>query len=506
MIKILNNKIIFWISADLLTYCLAYFLQKNYNGDFYSITDITNKPKKFFKEQNLVDFSKNWFLHDNIKIHKNPDLKYLKNFQNKFNIDLSELVRNDRIFNHYNELYEFSQEQINSILENECKLFEMILDEANPDYFITGETALRPHHLFYEMCKQKGIKVLMLNHANWKTLCYISQNRHKMDYIKKISDEEYDKCNFEFLQNLWEKSKVSKYHSKFHNQIKNSKISLFKAAMKYLFSSNGNIKTHYTYFGRHKLKILYNELKNSRIKKQRQRFIDLNLLQNFENSGTPFVYLPLHQEPERSLLIAAPKFSDQIETIQEIIKYLPENYELYVKEHPTQGTARGWRDISFYQKIMKYKKVKFFHPSFDSKTLLENCKLVISVGGTSSFEAAFFGKPSIIFANLGYSLIPSIKKLSSYYELKQEIHDSLNVRVNPNHVYNYIKILEENSFDFDILNFEQSYHNWFFLNGNLVDVNIDVEKMKQFLLHHENDLKYVSSEFMKKINASSDSK
>ena len=96
--------------------------------------------------------------------------------------------------------------------------------------------------------------------------------------------------------------------------------------------------------------------------------------------------------------------------------------------------------------------------------------------------------------------------MSSYYELKQEIHNSLNVRVNPNHVYNYIKILEENSFDFDILNFEQSYHNWFFLNGNLVDVNIDVEKMKQFLLHHENDLKYVSSEFMKKINASSDSK
>ena len=188
------------------------------------------------------------------------------------------------------------------------------------------------------------------------------------------------------------------------------------------------------------------------------------------------------------------------------MKNIPDNYELYVKEHPTQGTARGWRDISFYQKIMKYKKVKFFHPSFDSKTLLQNCKLVISVGGTSSFEAAFFGKPSIIFADLGYSLIPSIKKLNNYYELKQEIPDSLNVRVNPNHVYNYIKILEENSFDFDILNFEQSYHNWFFLNGNLVDVNIDVEKMKQFLLHHENDLKYVSSEFMKKINASSDSK
>ena len=43
--------------------------------------------------------------------------------------------------------------------------------------------------------------------------------------------------------------------------------------------------------------------------------------------------------------------------------------------------------------------VKIFHPNFDSKILLKNCKLVFSVGGTSSFEALFFGKPSIIFAD-----------------------------------------------------------------------------------------------------------
>ena len=283
------NKIIFWISADLLPFCLAYFLQKNYNGEFYSITDISNNPRKFFEEQEFVNFSKNWFYHDYMAINKEVDLEYIENFQKKYNIDLNELANNDRILNKYNPYYDFSKDEINSILENECKLFEMILDEANPDYLITGQTHLRPHHLFHEMCKQKGIKILMLNHANWKTFCYISQNRHKIDYIKKIGDEEYDECSFEFLQNLWEKSKVSKHHSKFHSQIKNSKISLFKAAMKYLFSSNENIKTHYTYFGRHKLKILYNELQNSRIKKQRQQFIDLNLLQNFENSNTPFV-------------------------------------------------------------------------------------------------------------------------------------------------------------------------------------------------------------------------
>ena len=84
----------------------------------------------------------------------------------------------------------------------------MVLDNVNPDYFITGETALQPNHLFSEICKRKGIKVLMLNHANWKTLCYISETRHKIDDFKEISQDEYPNCNFGYLQNLLEESKV----------------------------------------------------------------------------------------------------------------------------------------------------------------------------------------------------------------------------------------------------------------------------------------------------------
>ena len=53
----MNNKILFWISADLMTFCLAHYLQKSNIGKFYSITDITKKPKKFFEEQTFVNFS-----------------------------------------------------------------------------------------------------------------------------------------------------------------------------------------------------------------------------------------------------------------------------------------------------------------------------------------------------------------------------------------------------------------------------------------------------------------
>ncbi len=495
----MNNKILFWISADLMTFCLAHYLQKNNIGEFYSITDITNKPKKFFEEQTFVNFSNNWFYHDHIKINNNPDLDYLKTFQKKYNIDLMELGMNDRILNKYNEFYTFSKNEINSILENECKLFEMILDEVKPDYFITGETALQPNHLFSLICKAKGIKTLMLNHGNWKNFCYISETRHKFDNFDKLSSNEDKKINFNYLQNLWNKNKVSTSHTKYFNTIRNSKILFLRAGLNFLMSKNENIKTHYSYFGRTKIKVLYTEIKNLIKKKQRNNFIESNLIKEF-NFKKPFLYFPLHQEPERSLLIAAPKFTNQIKTIKEIMKNIPDNYELYVKEHPTQGPSRNWREISFYQEIIDMPNVKLFHPYFDAKILFQNSDLVISVGGTSSFEAAFFAKPSIIFADLSYSKIPTIKKLNSYDELKSGIIDSLKSSVNPNYVNNYIKTLENNSFVFEFMNFEEDCLNHFYMNGHTVDISITNDKMKKFLFNYKSELEKLSNEFIKKFN------
>ena len=494
----MTDKIIFWCSADLLPYCLSYFFQKKFDGDLFGIYDLTNKPKEFFKEQNLVNFSKVWFYHDHIKSKNKVDMKYLKQINEKYNLDLQELTKNDRILNKYNEYYDFSDNEINSIIESECKFFEKILDEIEPNYFITTETTLQPHHLFYKMCKKRGIKILMLNHANWKKLCYISQKRHKIDNVNELKQTNNDLISFKEIQNLFEESRISKYHKKFHNELKSSQIILIKAAIKFLLSKNDNIKTHYTYFGRNKFKVLIKEFQDRIKKNNRKKFIDEKLLKEITNKEK-FIYLPLHQETERSLLIAAPKFSDQLYTIKQISENLPKDHQLYVKEHPTQGPARNWRELSFYKEIMKLKNVKLFHPDFDSKLLLDNCKLVISVGGTSSFEATFFGKPSLIFADLGYKIIPSIKKLNSYSELKKAIIDSLKIQVNPMDVINYIKILEDNSFEFDVLDFEIKYQNTFYMNGNLVDVNFDNEKMNEFLRENKEGLKMLANEFIRKI-------
>ena len=84
--------------------------------------------------------------------------------------------------------------------------------------------------------------------------------------------------------------------------------------------------------------------------------------------------------------------------------------------------------------------------------------------------------------------------------MNEGIRDSLKTIVNPNHVYNYIKTLEENSFDFDIMKMSTNYHNWFYMNGNTVDVVIENNRMKKFLLDNKTEFENLSSEFIKKIN------
>ena len=50
----MDKKIIFWLDAELTSFCLAYFLQQKLNAEFYAIIDVTNKPKEFFLNQKLV--------------------------------------------------------------------------------------------------------------------------------------------------------------------------------------------------------------------------------------------------------------------------------------------------------------------------------------------------------------------------------------------------------------------------------------------------------------------
>ena len=143
--------------------------------------------------------------------------------------------------------------------------------------------------------------------------------------------------------------------------------------------------------------------------------------------------------------------------------------------------------------------VELIHPNFSQDTLLKNCNLAITIGGTAGFEAALHSKPSIIFNDLRYSILPSVYRLKSLEELPQIIRKWLNVKVDQNDVSKYVNLLNSVTFDFNWLEFQQFFQNEFQNNDTSRDVLISESRMKIFLEKHKNILESLASEHIKKM-------
>ena len=493
----MDSKIIFWINDALAFVGLPKTLQEKYNFDIHVILDVTDKQKIFFQEQKLIKFSSTWFFHDHIsKTSKKPDTEYLKLVETKYKIDISLLISNERFFNKWNRYYKFSSDEKLSILEQECKLFEKILDEIQPDFLIISQTTLHQNHLFYEICKSKGIKVLMIRPSFFVGKQIISSEFDSLDNIQ-INN----KFHFDSLVDIQNYLKKYDATAKARRELENwlaSKTDYLRSILKFLFSNNTNVKTHYTYYGRTKFAVLKETMSIMMQKRRRQSFINKNLIHDVENKK-PIIYFPLQIEPERSLLIQAPNYTDQIKVITNIVKSLPQEYELYVKEHPA-SVFREWRSVRDYKKIMKLPNVKLIHPSVRSEDLIKKSSLVITISSTTGLEAAFYNKPSIIFADLDYSILPSVHKIKSIDELPSAINSSLKKEVRLSDLNHYINLIEENSFELDFDSIDSDFDHDFHYGGFLADVEISIEKMRLFLERHSADFDKLAAECVKKIH------
>lgn len=499
----MKDKVVFWSGSDFIQLGLASTLKSIHDCELFCVYDVTDKLKKFFQEQKFVNFKKSWYFHDNIKKpKKSPDLNYLAEFEKKYAVDLWLLAYNERIFFNFNCFYKFSKEEILSILEQECRFFEEILDESQPDFLITPMSNLHHNHLFYLMCKARGIKILMMIPTRLSKRYMISNEPEKFDQFA-IRNNEFESKTPEQLIDLLKVTSASNDSKKFANTFLSSKFQLLKASIQFLlFSNNSNTKTHYTYFGRTKLKVLF--YTSWYILKKKYRTFFINKFFSKDISDEHFIFFPLQTEPERSLLIAAPFYTDQLNTIKHIAQSLPINYILYVKEHPTQ-IVREWRKTSFYKEIMNLSNVKLIHPSVSSENLLKKTSLVITTGGTVGFEAAFYRKPTLSFITSLYSELKSVYTVKKNDDLPNTIKLILEENLEYDDLNSYVTDLEKNSFELDMTDLEVFINENFFYGGFLVDVNIQEEKIVQFYEKFKRTFFTLANEHKNKILQYTDS-
>jgi Capsule polysaccharide biosynthesis protein len=120
----------------------------------------------------------------------------------------------------------------------------------------------------------------------------------------------------------------------------------------------------------------------------------------------PYVYLPLHVQPERS---TSPNggIYDHIELmIEAIARSLPPGWLVYVKEHPSQlspwqAGERG-RRVSDYAVMTALQNVRLVPLDTKPFDLIDNARAVATVTGTSGWEAIARGVPVLCFGIAWY--------------------------------------------------------------------------------------------------------
>ncbi|VVC05670.1 Capsule polysaccharide biosynthesis protein [uncultured archaeon] len=435
---------------------VARYLQDNLDCDIYALVDINKQIKKFFLQQQFVNFKKVWYLRDHLmKLNTEPNLEYLASFEKKYKINLWLIAHMDRIllpYNYFRCYHRYSREEILQIAERLCKLYEDMFDEVNPDFIILRTTDNFQGELLLQLSHARKVTVLMPSHSRLGRRCMISSNVDIIDNFDELFKSSNDASlkTFEELHNLLQEYKKQVYDLLVNHGV-NTAYQKLKAGLYYLFKvCNNEYRQYYANFGRTRTKILIQETKLVIKKIIREYFVNKNLKRDFDKNSK-FVYYPLHLNPERSTLHAAPFYVNQLEVITNIAKSLPVEYKLYVKEHPSQLFAE-WRSISYYKYLMNLPNVELLHPAVSNDELLKYCSLVITTAGTAGLEAAYYNKPSIVLADTIYSsVLPSVYRLRSYEDLPNAIRTSLEKKVEISDLTRYTKCVFDNTFEYDIV-------------------------------------------------------
>lgn len=140
----------------------------------------------------------------------------------------------------------------------------------------------------------------------------------------------------------------------------------------------------------------------------------------------PYVFVPLHVQPERTSIPQGDIFGHQLLMIDIVARNLPDNWMIYIKEHPVQLYDRPvyklFRTPELYKQFLRYKNVRLVPAKITSRKMIDHAKAVVAVTSTSCWEALFRGVPSIIFGHVWFSFCQGIFNVNDQDSFNEAIN------------------------------------------------------------------------------------
>jgi len=261
----------------------------------------------------------------------------------------------------------------------------------------------------------------------------------------------------EFLLRTGEKQPVPFY---LKNDLKNRIIKRFASTWRTLKSPRGLPRSLLLYL--HVLK-LEKQYKNALYTPQ---------------EGDQYIYFPLHLQPELSTSPMAGAFVDQHLILEILARSIPENFLIYVKEHPTQNLQK--RSTDFYSKLTRISKARLISTAINSSELSKGSLAVATATGTAGWEALFLGKNVLLFGNTFYQYCQGVFQIRSEEDCKSAMDKILSCQARP-------------TLD-DIKSFLAKISPW------AIEGNIDTEYRVASDLDKNTDLRNLASALLREVN------
>lgn len=161
----------------------------------------------------------------------------------------------------------------------------------------------------------------------------------------------------------------------------------------------------------------------ARVYRQWRQLNKIKLVSLQDLADVPYVYFPLHVEPETALQGISPEYFYQLSAIAALARDLPAGYRLAVKE---AFGAVGRRPRDFYSQIAEFKHVVMLEPLELGIECVRNAKAVATISGTAGFEGAVMGHPVVTFGRHNiYNFLPHVHVIEDETQLQGHLARSL---------------------------------------------------------------------------------
>jgi hypothetical protein len=136
-------------------------------------------------------------------------------------------------------------------------------------------------------------------------------------------------------------------------------------------------------------------------------------------SKEKYVYFPFQYQPEATTSPLGNEFENFNLVIERVLRELPNNYNLYVREHPSYwhrlsstDKISDYRSFDFYKKLTKNTRIKLISHKENHQALIRNSQFVVTVTGTVAFEAFGMNKKVLMFGDYIYALMPNTIRIN----------------------------------------------------------------------------------------------